>query len=245
MVALLAIAVHGPLLLMQLPAFAAGSQTQMFLAKHYANDFFSVWNAQWFGGFSQTASAPLTQQVVALLSHLIGITAAYMVVQLGVVVLLALAVYRFARLFTNERTAPIAAIGSIFLGSLAMLVYREGALPATAATALTICGASFLYGWARGNEFFSLLKAVLLLIAAACCDSITALWGVALFALLTLWLASADADDETYGERRAAAAVFIRGLVALAVAVVISGFIMAPFWSAFSPSLSCLPSAIC
>src|SRR3954464_3897787 len=73
-VALLAIAVHGPLLLMQLPAFASGSQTQMFLAKQYATDWFNPWNSHWFGGFSQTTSAPLTQQVVALLSHALGIT---------------------------------------------------------------------------------------------------------------------------------------------------------------------------
>ncbi len=231
MVALLAIAVHGPLLLMQLPAFAAGSQTQMFLAKHYASDWFGLWNPHWFGGFSQTTSAPLTQQVVALLSHLFGITAAYMVTQLAVVVLLSLAVYRFARVWTGARTAPIAAIGSIFLGSLALLVYREGALPATAGTALAICGASFLYGFARGNEVLSLIKAVLLLIAAACCDSMTAVYGILLFALPTLWLASADADNEEFGERRSPAATFIRGVIVLAACAVVSGFILAPFWS--------------
>jgi hypothetical protein len=232
MVALLAIAVHGPLLLMQLPAFASGSQTQMFLAKHYASDWFSTWNSQWFGGFSQTTSAPLTQQVVALLSHIFGITAAYMVTQLAVVVLLALAVYRFSRLWTGERTAPIAAIGSIFLGSLAFLVYRDGALPATAGTALAIFGASFLYGFARAGEMLSLVKSVLLLIAAACCDHLTALYGILLFALPTLWLASGDAHDEAYGEPASAAAVFIRGLVVLAVCAVLAGFILAPFWSA-------------
>src|SRR5437868_1877519 len=60
-IALLAIAVHAPLLLMQLPAFASGAQTQMFLAKHYASSWFNPWNTHWFGGFSQTTSAPLTQ----------------------------------------------------------------------------------------------------------------------------------------------------------------------------------------
>src|SRR5437588_12683570 len=116
---------------MQLPAFAAGSQTQMFLARHYAADWFNLWNSNWFGGFSQATSLPLTQQVVALLSHAIGIAAAYMVTQLFVVVLLALAVYRFARLWTDDRTAPLASIGSIFLGSLAHLFYRAGSFQVT------------------------------------------------------------------------------------------------------------------
>src|SRR4051812_24358141 len=57
-IALLALAVHAPLLLMQLPAFASGAQIQMFLAKNYADSWFNPWNTHWFGGFSQTTSAP-------------------------------------------------------------------------------------------------------------------------------------------------------------------------------------------
>jgi hypothetical protein len=203
----------------------------MFLARQYASDWFNPWNSHWFGGFSQTTSAPLTQQVVALLSHLIGINAAYMVTQLFAVVLLSLAVYRFARLWSDERIAPLAAIGSIFLGSLALLIYREGALPATAGTALALFGATYLYGWARGNEFASLIGSLLCLVAAGCCDHITAIFGILLFSLPTLWLASSDAGDPTYGEQRSAGAVFMRGLIVLAASAVAIGFILAPFWS--------------
>ena len=231
-IALLAFAVHAPLLLMQLPAFAAGAQTQMFLAKTYAGSWFNPWNAHWFGGFSQTTSAPLTQQVVALLSHLIGIVAAYMVIQLCVVVLLALAVDRFARIWTDTRIAPLAAIGSIFLGSLALLVYRAGALPATAGTALAIFAATYLYGWARENDFVSLIGSFLCFVAAGCCDHITAVFGILLFSLPTLWRASADAGNEAYGETRNAAGVFIRGLLVLAASAIAIGFILAPFWYA-------------
>lgn len=227
-IALLAVAVHGPLLLMQLPAFSAATQTQMFLAQHYAADWFNPWNPHWFGGFSQTAHAPLTQQVVALISHAIGITAAYMVTQLLAVMLLALAVYRFALLWTTEGTAGIAAIGSIFLGSLGMLIYREGALPVTAGTALAIYGAVFLYGWSRESSMLDAIKSVLLLVSAASCDHITALFGILLFALPALFLAAKDASSED----RSSAAVLVRGIVPLAIAAVIAGFILAPFWHA-------------
>jgi hypothetical protein len=226
-IALLAVAVHGPLLLMQLPAFSAAAQTQMFLAQNYASNWSNPWNPHWFGGFSQTAHAPLTQQVVALLSHALGITAAYMVTQLLAVILLTLAVYRFARLWTNEGTAVIASIGSIFLGSLGMLIYREGALPVTAATALALYGVVFLYGWSRATLMVDAVKAVLLLVCAAACDHITAMFGVLLFALPTLFLASRDAS----ADERSSPAALIRGLVPLAAAAVISGFILAPLWA--------------
>lgn len=225
-IALLAVAVHGPLLLMQLPAVAAGSQTQMFLAKQYASDWFNPWNSHWFGGFSQTTSAPLTQQVVAVLSHAVGISAAYMVTQLLVVVLLTLAVYCFARLWTDERTAPLAAIGSIFLGSLALLIYREGALPTTAGAALAIFGASYLYGWARNREFLSLIASLLCFVAAACSDHITAIFGILLFALPMLWLAATSTKDAV------PPGIFIRGIIAIGIAALAAGFILSPFWSA-------------
>ncbi len=63
---LIALAVHGPLLLMQLPLASYDANTHIFFAAHYANHWFVPWNTKWFGGFSQTTYPPLTHQWIAL-----------------------------------------------------------------------------------------------------------------------------------------------------------------------------------
>src|SRR5207302_21841 len=137
-IVLVALAVHGPLLLMQLPAGSFDANFHMFFASHYVHHWFNPWNEKWYGGFTQTTYPPLTHQWIGLLSHMLGLNFAYMFVQLVGIVLLVIGVYRFAKLWVSERAASYAAIGSIFLGSLAMLVYQSGQLPTTFAAALTL-----------------------------------------------------------------------------------------------------------
>src|SRR5436305_11207174 len=114
---LLAMAVHGPLLFMQLPASSFDANTHMFFADHYAKHWFNPWNEKWFAGFSQTTYPPLTHQWIALVSTIAGLKMAYMIVQLLGVLLLPVGVFRFARIWVNERAASYAALGSVFLGS--------------------------------------------------------------------------------------------------------------------------------
>jgi hypothetical protein len=230
-IAFLALAVHGPLLLMQLPALSEGGSIQIFLAQHYAQSWFNPWNEKWFAGFSQTSYPPLTQQWVALLSRFVSLTAAYMLVQLSAVILLVMGVFRFARLWVDDRSATFAAIGSIFLGSLSALVYQQGQLPTTAATALALHGVVYLYGWSRNANFLSLIKGLLLLIAAATADHITALFGIILFAVpVVITAAVSNEDDQDRSERPSFGAAIIRGVLMLGGAAIIAAIVLAPFW---------------
>ena len=102
---LIALAVHGPLLLMQLPASSYDANTHMFFASHYAQHWFNPWNQKWFGGFSQTTYPPLTHQWIALFSHLMGLKMAYMFVQLLAILLLPIGMYRYAELWVDEVSA--------------------------------------------------------------------------------------------------------------------------------------------
>ncbi len=115
-IVLLALAVHGPLLLMQLPANSYDANTHIFFAAHYANHWFSPWNEKWFGGMSQTTYPPLTHQWIALFSHIFGLTGAYMFVQLIVILLLPVGMYRYALLWIPEREASYAAAGHCLSG---------------------------------------------------------------------------------------------------------------------------------
>ena len=72
-IVLLAILVHGPLLLMQIPNDSYDAYLHQFFAAHYAQHWFSPWNEKWFTGFSQTTYPPLEQQWIALFSHIMGL----------------------------------------------------------------------------------------------------------------------------------------------------------------------------
>src|SRR6266567_1213579 len=132
MIVLVAIVIHGPLLLMELPATTSyDSNLHIFFGSHYAQHWFNPWNEKWFAGFSQTTYPPLPQQWTALLSYLVGLPMAYMLVQLAAILLFPVAVFRYAQIWVDERAASYAAVASVFLGSLAMLVYQAGQLSTT------------------------------------------------------------------------------------------------------------------
>jgi len=56
---LIALAIHGPLLVMQLPNASYDANLHKFFASHYAQHWFNPWNEKWFAGFSQTTYPPL------------------------------------------------------------------------------------------------------------------------------------------------------------------------------------------
>ena len=224
---LLAIAIHGPLLLMQLPANSYDANTHMFFASHYASHWFSPWNEKWYGGFSQTTYPPLTHQWIALFSHIIGITMGYMLVQGIAIVLLVIGVYRYARIWVNEVQASYAAIGAVFLGSLGLLVYQSGQLPTTSAAALTLNALPYFYAWNRRGAVSSLIKGLALALAAAAAHHVTLLFGAVLFAIPVFVLSVMDRNLD--GEERNAAAVIIRGLIFAILMAVGVAIVLAPY----------------
>jgi hypothetical protein len=230
-IVLVALAVHGPLLLMQLPANSYDTNNHIFFAAHYAHHWFSPWNEKWFGGFSQTTYPPLTHQWIALFSHLFGLTGSYMLVQLVVILLLPVGVFRYAQLWVDEREASYAALGAVFLGSLAMLVYQSGQLPTTTAAALSLNALPYFYRWAREQDWIALLKGMALSMAGAAAHHVTFIFGAVLFSLPVLWLAVLD---RRAASRPAAAwAVLLRGVLFGAVAAGGIVLMLMPYFIAF------------
>ena len=114
-IVLIALAVHGPLLIMEMPATSSyDANFHIFFASHYAHHWFNPWNEKWFTGFSQTTYPPLVHQWIALFSYVVGLTEGFMLVQLIAVLLLPISVYRFARLWVDDRAASYAALFSVF-----------------------------------------------------------------------------------------------------------------------------------
>jgi hypothetical protein len=229
-IVLLALAIHGPLLLMQLPAGSFDANFHMFFASHYAHHWFDPWNVKWFAGFSQTTYPPLTHQWIALLSYIVGLKMGYMLVQLIGVLLLPVGVYRFARIWVSDREASYAAIGSIFLGALAGLVYQAGQLATVCSAALYLNALPYFYEWMTESSIRSLIKGIVVGLTAAAAHHVTLIFGVVLFAGPVLWTAIVDAHEERVAG--SVGGVITRGAVfALAVGVGV-GIVLLPYWLA-------------
>jgi len=226
---LLALAIHGPLLVMQLPATTSyDANLHIFFASHYAQHWFNPWNLKWFGGFSQTTYPPLTHQWIALLSYVVGLTEAFMLVQLAAVVLLAVGAYRFAQLWVDDRAASYAGVLAVFAGSIAFLVYSAGQLPTTLSASLYFLALPYFYSWCLSANWRSLLKGIALTLAAASAHHVTLIFGSVLFALPVLWLAWYDGRHE----EQPGTPIIARGFVFAAIAAVGVGVVLLPYWIA-------------
>jgi hypothetical protein len=227
-IVLVALAVHGPLLLMQLPSGSFDANFHIFLASHYAHHWFNPWNEKWFAGFSQTTYPPLTHQWIALVSNVAGLKMAYMFVQLVAVLLLPVGIFRFARIWVEDRAASYAALGSIFLGALAFLTYQAGQLATITSAALYLNALPYFYEWAAQGSGRAFVKGVVVSLAAAAAHHVTLIFGTVLFAGPVLWVICMDALD---GRTKGTTGVAISRAVLFAVVVAIGvGIVLLPYW---------------
>jgi hypothetical protein len=228
-IVLLALAIHGPLLIMELPARTSyDANFHMFFASHYAQHWFNPWNEKWFAGFSQTTYPPLVHQWIALLSLVFGLTEAFMVLQLIAVLLIPMAAYRFAKLWVDERSASYAALFSVFAGSLSFLVYSAGQLPTTLSFPLYLLALPYFYRWSVSADWRGLFKGVALTLAAASTHHVTLIFGSVLFAAPVLWLALRD-KAEAEGSQ---IAVLVRAGIFTVIAAIGVGIVLLPYWLA-------------
>ncbi len=227
-IVLLALIVHGPLLTMQLPLTTSyDANLHIFFASHYAHHWFDPWNEKWFAGFSQTTYPPLGHQWIAIFSYFIGLREAYALVQLIAIVLLAVGVYRFSRLWVSERAASYAAAFSVFLGAVAFLVYSAGQLSTMLSAPIYLLALPYFYEWSHSADAKGLLKGLVLVWAAASVHHVTLIFGSVLFAVPVLWLACIDRR-----EGRSVAAVLARAIMFAVVAGIGVGVILLPYWIA-------------
>jgi hypothetical protein len=224
-----AVVIHLPLLFMKLPLKSYDANFQIFFAAHYVHHWFDPWNGKWYAGFSQTTYPPLPQQWVALVSRVLGLDLAYMAVQLAAILLLAVGVYRFAVLWVSQRSASLAALASVFLGSESFLVYSAGQLGTTCAAPIYLNALPFLFEWVRHGKWRSFLKGALLFTAAAAAHHATLLFGSLFFAVPILVLAFLD---RVKGERVSTPSFLMRTFAFAVVVGALIAIVLLPFWIA-------------
>lgn len=231
-IVLVAFAVHAPLLLMKLPLKSYDTNFHIFFASHYVHHWFEPWNPKWYAGFSQTTYPPLPQQWLALISHVVGLDMAYMLVQFVAILLLGVGVYRFALLWVDRRSAALAALASVFLGSESFLVYSAGQLSTTFAAPLYLNSLPYLYEWVRRGSWRSFFKGIALSAAAAAAHHATLLFGSLLFALPVLGLAALDRREDRELESSSTSGFIARIVAAVVVISAAIVVVLLPFWIA-------------
>jgi hypothetical protein len=229
LILLVATAIHLPLLLMQLPLKSYDTNFHIFFASHYVHHWFDPWNPKWFAGFSQTTYPPLPQQWVAILSWILGLNMAYMAVQFVAILLLAVGVYRFSRLWVSPRASSFAALASVFLGSESFLVYSAGQLSTTFAAPIYLNALPFFFDWLRYGKWRSFIKTIVLLGAAAGAHHATLIFGSMFFALPVIALVLLD-NDRMDGEKTSVQALILRSLAIIAVVGIVVGVVLLPYW---------------
>jgi hypothetical protein len=187
---------HGPLLMMKVPANSYDANFHMSMASHYAHHWFDPWNEKSFAGFSQTTYPPLTHQWMAVFSHVIGLSYGYMLVQGIILMLLPVGVFRFAELWVNKRAASYAALSSVFLGSLCLLVYEDGQIGTTSSTTLLLLALPFFYRYVLRGEGWDLLLGLSISLTAAGAHHATLVFGSVFFIFPLIWLVLQDYRDQ-------------------------------------------------
>jgi hypothetical protein len=225
---LLALAVHAPLLLFQLQAGSFDGNTHMFFADHYAHHWFNPWNEKWFAGFSQTTYPPLVHQLIALFSHIVGLTMAYTIVQALIILLLPIGVYRYSRLWVSERASHYAAIASIFLGSLFQMVYQSGQINTTFASVMLLNSLPFFYVWIREGIALAFWKGLAIFLVGCAGHHVSLIFSTPFFAIPVIWLAlidhREDRADATLG------GVIVRTAIFSVLAIIGTLVVLYPYW---------------
>jgi hypothetical protein len=159
---LLSFLFHGALILAARYRASYDAYVHMFFADHYRMDWWSVWDGRWYTGFPVTAYPPLVHQLIAGLSQVIGLDAAFGLVLWITVSLLPLAVYSFARIFVGRVSSGYAALGAAFLPSVYLTAHIFGQLPFLFGTVLALFGAASLSRYLKEGGFhnFALTLAI-------------------------------------------------------------------------------------
>ncbi len=155
----------------------------MFFADHYHRSWFDTWEPRWYTGFSVTSYPPGTHMAMAALMTFMPLRAAFVVVQLGGLLLLVTGVFRFALLWVPPRAAGYAALAAVLASSISETVHLFGQLPTICSLGIFLNGLPYVYRWIVYGGWFSCLAAVIFAAATTAAHHVTTIFGGVLFIL--------------------------------------------------------------
>lgn len=173
---------HGGLLLSGTYRGTYDAYVHIFFADHYSRDWFSTWDQRWYTGFSTVSYPPGTHMSVALLSKVTGsLLSGFVITQISALLLLTVGVYRFSRLWVDERAAANASLLLAASSSISQTVHLYGQLPTTFALAFLLNAIPFLERWIRFGRRRDLVVGIITLAACTAGHHVTTLFGSIFF----------------------------------------------------------------
>ncbi len=172
---------HGSLLVNGTFRGTYDAYVHIFLGDHYARDWFSTWDQRWYTGFTTTSYPPGTHQAIAAFSKLVGLEAAFVIVQLSALLLLTIGVYRFSRLWVDDEAAANASLLLVVSSAIAETVHLFGQLPTTFALAFLLNALPFIRSWVFDGRIIDLVKGTIVLAACTAGHHVTTLFGSVFF----------------------------------------------------------------
>ena len=153
----------------------------MFFGNHYLTSWFDPWEPRWYTGFTVTAYPPGSHQALGLLMRIMDMRVAFVLLQLLAIGTLIIGVFRFSRLWVNDRAASYAAMLCSFSTSISETLHIFGQLPTLLSIALFLNAIPHISGWIQNGKRSDLVLGLILTAATTSVHHVTPLFGTIFF----------------------------------------------------------------
>ncbi len=153
----------------------------MFFGNHYHMSWFDPWETRWYTGFTVTAYPPGSHQALAILMRMMDMRVAFVVLQLVAIAILIVGVFRFSRLWVNDKAASYAALLCAFSTSISETLHIFGQLPTLLSIALFLNAIPHISGWIEYGRKRDFVLGLILTAATTAVHHVTPLFGTVFF----------------------------------------------------------------
>jgi len=143
------------------------SETHLFFADHYRQDWFDPWEKRWYEGFFVFSYPPLSHQLVALFSFTFGLEIGYKIVQAIALAALPVSMWFFVKENIGKAYAGYAAMLSVMIPSVYLMLYSFGQLPSFIGIVLCLASLGCFGRFVNTGRFSALIGWACLAGAAA------------------------------------------------------------------------------
>lgn len=172
---------HGVLLLSGSYKGTYDAYVHIFFGDHYRRAWWTLWEPRWYTGFTMVSYPPLTHQLTALIARVFSLPAGFITVMTVSSMVSTLGVYRFSRLWVDERPAQYAALLAVVSSSIAETVHVFGQLPTMFVIGVMLNALPFMWSWLEDARWRNLFRSWSILMIAAAGHHVTTLFGMVFF----------------------------------------------------------------
>lgn len=210
----------------------------MFFGNHYSLSWFDPWEPRWYTGFTVTAYPPGSHQALGILMKFMDMRIAFILLQLLAIALLITGVFRFSRLWVNDKAAAYAAMLCVFSSAISETLHIFGQLPTLLSIALFLNAIPHISGWIERGKKSDLFLAIALTAATTSVHHVTPLFGTVFFVApigLAAWLSNLKSRESFKPEgvvaiARWALPALIRGIFMGLCMLFLIVTIVFPYW---------------